>query len=265
MDPGELDAENVDVVVVALPVRLQPGICARYLDMGLAVLTEKPIAGSLAEAQLLRDAPASGERLMVGFLLRYHPAYAALREWASQGDIVAVNVRSVAYKASVEGWRLDRSGGGVIAVNAVHALDLVPNLLGSRPEVECAMTSQGLHGSPVEDYARALLRFGGGIAYALESYWAPFPSRTTLDGSFDLEVDVVATHGRARWNNFRLTTVDREGLIRQTDFGYVDLFRLQAEACVRAWGDAAPMPVGLVDGLDALSLVEEVHRVASSA
>ena len=71
---------NVDVVSVATPTETHCEIACAFLDAGVHVLVEKPIALTLQEAdQMIAAAERSGVKLMVGQLERFNPAMVALR------------------------------------------------------------------------------------------------------------------------------------------------------------------------------------------
>ena len=72
--------DKVDAVSIATPTETHCEIACAFLERGVHVLVEKPIALTLAEAdKMIAAANASGAKLMVGQLERYNPAMAALR------------------------------------------------------------------------------------------------------------------------------------------------------------------------------------------
>lgn len=71
---------KVDAVSIATPTETHCEIACAFLDVGVNVLVEKPIALTLDEAdQMIDTAARSGAKLMVGQLERYNPAMVALR------------------------------------------------------------------------------------------------------------------------------------------------------------------------------------------
>ncbi len=71
---------KVDVVSVATPTETHCEIACAFLETGVHVLVEKPIAISLDEAdRMIAAAEGSGAKLMVGQLERFNPAMVALR------------------------------------------------------------------------------------------------------------------------------------------------------------------------------------------
>ena len=71
---------KVEAVSIATPTETHCAIACAFLEKGINVLVEKPIAASLAEAdKMIAAAKTSGAKLMVGQLERYNPAMVALR------------------------------------------------------------------------------------------------------------------------------------------------------------------------------------------
>ncbi len=71
---------KVDAVSIATPTETHCDIACAFLDAGVHVLVEKPIALTLDEAdKMIAAADASGAKLMVGQLERFNPAMVALR------------------------------------------------------------------------------------------------------------------------------------------------------------------------------------------
>jgi predicted dehydrogenase len=71
---------KVDAVSIATPTETHCAIATAFLEKGVHVLVEKPIALTLGEAdKMIAAASASGAKLMVGQLERYNPAMVALR------------------------------------------------------------------------------------------------------------------------------------------------------------------------------------------
>lgn len=71
---------KVDAVSIATPTETHCEIACAFLDAGVHVLVEKPIALTLAEAdKMIAASFHSGAKLMVGQLERFNPAMVALR------------------------------------------------------------------------------------------------------------------------------------------------------------------------------------------
>lgn len=71
---------KVEAVSIATPTETHCEIACAFLESGVHVLVEKPIASTLAEAdRIIAAAKSSGAKLMVGQLERYNPSMVALR------------------------------------------------------------------------------------------------------------------------------------------------------------------------------------------
>jgi len=72
--------DKVDAVSIVTPTETHCEIACAFLEKGVNVLVEKPIARTLEEAdRMIETAAKSGAKLMVGHLERFNPAMVALR------------------------------------------------------------------------------------------------------------------------------------------------------------------------------------------
>ena len=72
--------DKVEVVSIVTPTETHSEIACAFLEKGVHVLVEKPIARTLGEAdKMIEAAEKSGAKLMVGHLERFNPAMVALR------------------------------------------------------------------------------------------------------------------------------------------------------------------------------------------
>ncbi|MBU2670197.1 Gfo/Idh/MocA family oxidoreductase [Actinoplanes bogorensis] len=230
----ELDPAGVDLVVVALPTRAQPAVCAGLLGRGFRVLCEKPVAADPVQARELASVPGAADRLMIGYMLREHPAFEILRDWVSTVDVEAASIRTVARKTEVGSWRADPREGGVVVVNAVHALEIVGALIPGEPSVLDVRSSSGLYGSSVPEMVHAAYRIGDGPLVRLEAYWSPWDNAEGLnDGDWDLSVDLIARQGRRYWHNWTIEAWDRDGDREVRTLPEEDLFVRQARTALK--------------------------------
>jgi predicted dehydrogenase len=146
-----LDA--VDAVTIAVPTELHREIAMPFLERGISVLVEKPMARSLAEAdEMIAAAAASGATLAVGHTERYNPAVAAVLPLVTSPRFIEVHRLGVFPDRSLD---ID-----VVFDLMIHDLDVILSLV--RSEV----TSVEAVGVPVltprYDIANARLRFASG-------------------------------------------------------------------------------------------------------
>ncbi|MGA9145789.1 MAG: Gfo/Idh/MocA family oxidoreductase [Candidatus Acidiferrales bacterium] len=84
-DLDALMSDGVDAVSLAVPTADHARIGSRILGAGIDVLVEKPIAASLAEADVLIAAAKSRNRILqIGHVERFNPAVVAVRKIVSR-------------------------------------------------------------------------------------------------------------------------------------------------------------------------------------
>ena len=144
---------QVEAVSIAAPTELHHEIALPFLEHGVGVLVEKPMARTLAEADaLIAAARASGATLAVGQTERYNPAVAAVMPLVTAPRFIEVHRLGVFPDRSLD---ID-----VIFDLMIHDLDIIASMVGSN------VTSVEAVGVPVLtpkfDIANARLRFASG-------------------------------------------------------------------------------------------------------
>jgi predicted dehydrogenase len=144
---------RVDAVTVAVPTELHRDIALPFLERGIAVLVEKPMARTLLEAdELVAAARRSDATLGVGHTERYNPAVAAVLPLVTSPRFIEVHRLGAFPDRSLD---ID-----VVFDLMIHDLDIILALV--RSEVE----SIEAVGVPVltsrYDIANARLRFASG-------------------------------------------------------------------------------------------------------
>jgi len=144
---------DVDAVSVAVPTELHRDIALPFLERGIAVLVEKPMARSLAEAdEMIAAASASGATLAVGHTERYNPAVAAVLPLVTSPRFIEVHRLGVFPERSLD---ID-----VVFDLMIHDLDVILSLV--RSEVTSAEAVGVPVLTPRYDIANARLRFASG-------------------------------------------------------------------------------------------------------
>ncbi len=162
-----LDAVQPAGAVVATPNQTHIPVAVDCLERGVAALVEKPVADTVAEAQVLVDAQArTGVPVLVGHHRRHNPINRRAREIVASGRLgrlVAANVMATFLKPDPYfdvAWRRQK-GGGPILINLIHEIDMLRFLVGEIASVQ-SVTSNAVRGFEVEDTAAAVLRFANG-------------------------------------------------------------------------------------------------------
>lgn len=160
-------ARSFDTVVVALPNKLHFDACKLFLDTGVPVLCEKPLALTAAACLALDDVAAkSNAPLGVAMARRHTVAFRAMLASLQQGMIGAIQRIEVSHGGlyewpSVTGEPFRAENGGVLADMGVHFLDLCARVAGPLElvsydddcfggvEAECTMHLRSSAGVPV--------------------------------------------------------------------------------------------------------------------
>lgn len=146
-------AREAEAVVVATPTSTHAELAGFFLDRGLHVLVEKPIAASVAEADDLLDrARRAGRVLQVGHVERYNPAVEAALGLASRPGFIEVHRLGIFTPRSLD---VD-----VVRDLMIHDLQIVSALVG-RPVREVRAAGVPVLTSTL-DIANARLAFEGG-------------------------------------------------------------------------------------------------------
>lgn len=143
----------VDAVTLAVPTELHCEIARSFLESGVPVLVEKPIARSLSEADaMLASAEKTGAILAVGQTERFNPAVAAARPLLTNPRFIEVHRLGTFPERSLD---ID-----VVFDLMIHDLDVVLSLVGSEVESIDAVGVPVLTGRI--DIANARVRFANG-------------------------------------------------------------------------------------------------------
>lgn len=85
---AELLHQKIDAIVIASPSSLHYSMAKEALLKGFDVFVEKPLALSLEEGEELVELACKRQKiLMVGHILRYHPAIKKLKELITKGEL----------------------------------------------------------------------------------------------------------------------------------------------------------------------------------
>ena len=103
-----LDAEALDVLDIAAPREAHAPLCRAAADRGLAILCQKPLAPTLAEAEALVADIGDRARVMVHENWRFRPHYRRIRQWLSSDRIGSV--RTVTLSILTSGLLPDARG-----------------------------------------------------------------------------------------------------------------------------------------------------------
>ena len=257
----ELFADGeTDAVVIATPTASHRELTLAALAHGKHVFVEKPLAGTLKDAQEIADAAcATAFLVQVGFCERFNPQYLEAKRAVlagALGEVRAIYSSRVApYALSDPSWEL-----GVLDT-AVHNLDLILWLMGRTPATVQARGVQLYAESSIPHTITTTLQFAGGALATDQITWlrdAPHPlaqcarSRMLILGSKgSFEIDLSARPAA-------LLTAEHYRMIDTVIIGaqeYYGCLKLQFEAFLRSVETGEPVLASAAEALLAEKVV----------
>ena len=236
--------DDVDVVDICTPPGTHAQIAQEAAAAGKAVLCEKPLALSYAEAAAaLAAVTRAGVHNAVGFNYRRLPAIALMRRMIAEGAVGEIRLWRATWlsdefadPATPWDWRFDRAmGGTTIADLGSHLIDMAlcmagpvdsvcaqaATFIGDRPSGGSAKEGGETTPVTVDDAASALLRFESGARGTMEV------ARAAVRRPCDFTVEVNGSRGTLLFSYARLNELWYGGA--DDDVGLYGMRRIRAE------------------------------------
>lgn len=174
-----------DAVYVCTETAEHAALVAAAAAAGRHVFCEKPLAGTLADAEAMTAAVrAAGVTHQVGLVLHFSPVYRVLADEMAlaAGPVLTAHLRDDQsfpigghYGSS---WRssVERAGGGALLEHSIHDVDLLRRLFGEVLSVRCHVRNVAGHPG-IEDVALVTFEHVGGHRSTLTSVWHDIGTR----------------------------------------------------------------------------------------
>jgi UDP-2-acetamido-3-amino-2,3-dideoxy-glucuronate N-acetyltransferase len=194
---------QISAVAIATPAASHLEMVRSALQAGKDVFVEKPLALTVRDGQeLVRYAANTNRILMIGNVLRFHPAVSRLKDMIDAGELGRVEY-ICSSRPSVDRLRAEEH---ILWSFAPHEISVILGLLGEQPT---AASCQGgdYVGRGVSDVTVSQFQFAGGIrAQVFVSRLRPFKEqRLVVVGSDKMAVfdesapDRLVTYPRRDW------------------------------------------------------------------
>ena len=201
---------DLDVVATACYTSENSGLAIAAAKAGSHVLSVKPIAMTVAQADEVRAAvKAAGVKFMSfesGY--RINPTFKQIKEWVDAGRIGKVVSAYTVLRSGLptqewpgvqaRTWWLDaaKSPGGGWIDHSIYHVDFLRWLLGDEVARVGGEVANLKHAdiAPLEDYGSAQLTFRGGAKATVEVTWTGTP------GAGLNRIDIVGTEGQIIWD-----------------------------------------------------------------
>lgn len=259
--PAMLQAESPDLVSVCLPNEGHTGPTLQLIRAGVPLLVEKPLAFTVAEADLLvREAGARELFVAVNFNHRYAKAVQLAKRAIDTGRLGELTFAT---------WRFGGEGpaGGPTHANLVetqcHGLDLLEHLCG--PIDSVAAQFAGPRRGSVTTLAVALHFASGAVGSLLGSYDSSYayPDTALVEVNGDRgRVLVEDTVRRMTFSAAGSETreVWEAGYFNDADRAFERTFDRHVDAVVDALRAGNPPPVDITAGARAVHLADAIVR-----
>ncbi|MDU9005393.1 inositol 2-dehydrogenase [Sedimentitalea todarodis] len=255
---------DVDAVVIGTPTDTHVGFLLKAVELGKAVLCEKPIDLDMAKSEsAAAEIERVGGRVMLAFNRRFDSTFAEMRRAIDAGRIG--DVRQVIISSRDPGLAPPsyiKTSGGIFRDMTIHDLDMARWMLGEEPVLVSAVGARLIDPTlkQYEDYdtAMVLLQTESGRQAHINN------CREAVYG-YDQRVEVLGatgmlTHDNLRPTTMRVTTAEttdaREPLLNFFLERYAQAYRSEMDAFIDALADDKPMPTTVRDGVLALRLAE---------
>ena len=265
---------SVDIVDICLPPPLHVPVALKALAQGKHVILEKPIAGSLRDADRLADAEAkSPGKVFPVFQYRYGRSFDAMAALELAGFLsrpLAASLETHWNRSSDyynNPWRgtWDHEFGGAVLSHAIHAHDLLTHAFGPVAEVSAVLATRA---NPIETEDCAAIAFtmknGATAASSITLGAADDTSRLRL--IFD-DITVESTRlpytpGEADWT-FQARVPEQQGAVDRivasvscANEGFTGFCAAVADALDGVMG----AEVTLSDGIASIELAAAIYQ-----
>lgn len=250
---------DVQAVLVVTPPSLNREICLAAAEAGKALLIEKPLACSTADAHaMVAAARTAGVPLMTAQTLRFTPVLRRLREHLVAIGPVEYFSLFMRAERPPHAWldQKDKAGGGVVLEIGIHHFDLLRYLTGQEAvEVRAEMSRRRTQ--QVEDLAH--------LRFTLASGALCFVELSRVSGGRLCRAEAVGQKGQliADVGTSTLTRIEGWKVVEVEAVPDRPTIEPVLEAFARSLTDRMPVPVSGEDGLRAVAMAEAAYRSAA--
>jgi predicted dehydrogenase len=179
-----MTAARPDAVAICTYPETHHALTMKALAAGLHVFVEKPLAASVAEAEeIARAGRLAGKKVVVGYILRHHPAWQRFIEEARGLGKPLVMRMNLNQQSSGAAWEVHKKlmkSMSPIVDCGVHYVDVMCQMTRSRPVRVHAIGARltGEISETMYNYGHLHIVFDDGSVGWYEAGWGPMMSQT---------------------------------------------------------------------------------------
>lgn len=283
--------DGVEAVAIVTPNHLHAAVAVAFLDAGIHVICDKPLAATQDQARQIAEAVAqSRARFFLTHNYCAHPMVREARAIVAEGGIGTLRLVQAEFlqgwlsedvRSKQAGWRTDpaQAGAGALGDIGTHAWQLAAFVTGQVPDSISADLSSMVPGRRVDDDARVALRYADGAKGGL---WC---SQVAVGQEGGLSLRVFGTKAALEWRldeSERLVMTTADGVAhvltrardRSVSFrtppghpeGYLEAFaNLYSDIAAVIRGDETHLNriPGLADGLSGMAFIAAAQESAA--
>ena len=181
-----LEATRPDAVCISTYPDTHEVFAVKALESGCHVFIEKPLADTVQGAERMAEAAKkAGRKLVVGYILRYHPSWIKFIELSQQMGKPLVMRMNLNQQSHGPKWTVHRNlmkSLSPIVDCAVHYIDVMCQMTRSKPIQVYAIGARLTDDIPEwnYNYGQLQIRFEDGSVGWYEAGWGPMVSETAF-------------------------------------------------------------------------------------
>lgn len=181
-----LEATTPDAVCISTYPDTHEIFAVKALESGCHVFIEKPLADTVQGAERMAEAAKkAGRKLVVGYILRYHPSWVKFIELSRQMGKPLVMRMNLNQQSHGPKWTVHRNlmkSLSPIVDCAVHYIDVMCQMTRSKPTQVYAIGARLTDDIPEwnYNYGQLQIRFEDGSVGWYEAGWGPMVSETAF-------------------------------------------------------------------------------------
>lgn len=197
--------DGIKAVSIVTPNHVHAAAAVAFLDAGIHVICDKPLAATAHQAQQIADAARrSTARFFLTHNYSANPLVREARALVAEGALGDIRLVQAEYlqgwlsepvQSKQADWRTDpaQAGAGALGDIGTHAWQLAQFVTGMTPDSLSAEVSRMVPGRMIDDDARVALRYGNG---ARGGIWV---SQVAMGQENGLSLRVFGTKGALDW------------------------------------------------------------------